>query len=122
ICARNPIELTDPAVDQRIGFARFESITWRAFKLPLEDRCEDYGQVATYLGTLPHLPHAFDLDDHHHLETGRPLRVCGNTADMLGSNRYAEYFRIDGDKQRHFGLFDCTLESGVPTDSGSACC
>ena len=43
----------------------------RAFKLALEDRCEDYGQVAHYLGTIDDLPHAFDLDDHHHFETGR---------------------------------------------------
>jgi arsenite methyltransferase len=120
-CARNPIELTDPAVEQRIGFARFESVTWRAFKLPLEDRCEDYGQIATYLGTLPRQPHAFDLDDHHHFETCRPLRVCGNTADMLGASRYAEHFRIDGDKRRHFGLFDCDPVSS-PTASAAPCC
>lgn len=122
VCARNPIELTDPAVEQRIGFARFESITWRAFKLPLEDRCEDYGQIATYLGTLPHQPHAFDLDDHHHFETGRPLRVCGNTADMLGASRYAAHLRIDGDKQRHFGLFDCAPATNPGPGADTACC
>lgn len=122
VCARNPIELTDPAVEQRIGFARFESITWRAFKLPLEDRCEDYGQIATYLGTLRHYPHAFSLDDHHHFETARPLRVCGNTADMLSASRYAEHFRVQGHKQRHFGLFDCRPESHTSADTGAACC
>lgn len=122
VCARNAIALTDPAVEQRIGFARFESITWRAFKLPLEDRCEDYGQVATYLGTLPHLPHAFALDDHHQFETDRPMRVCGNTADMLGVSRYAQHFRIDGDKQRHFGLFDCAPGTPSAVDLVGACC
>ncbi len=122
VCARSPIELTDPAVEQRIGFARFESITWRVFKLPLEDRCEDYGQLATYLGTLAHQPDAFDLDDHHHFETGRPLRVCGNTADMLGASRYAGHFRIDGDKQRHFGLFECASDKRTLTDAAPACC
>jgi SAM-dependent methyltransferase len=107
MCARSPIALTDAAIERKMGFANFESVTWRAFKLPLEDRCEDYGQVATYLGTLDEYPHAFDLDDHHHFETGKPLRVCGNTADMLSASRYAAHFRIDGDKRRHFGLFDC---------------
>lgn len=29
----------------QVGDARFESVTVRAFKLPLEDRNEDYGQV-----------------------------------------------------------------------------
>jgi SAM-dependent methyltransferase len=107
VCARSAIALADPEIERKIGFARFESITWRVFKLPLEDRCEDYGQVATYLGSLDAHPHAFDLDDHHHFETGKPLRVCGNTADMLTATRYAPHFRMGGSKGRHFGLFDC---------------
>lgn len=108
VCARSPIELTDAAVEQNIGFARFESVTWRAFKLPLEDRCEDYGQVATYLGSIEHHPHRFALDDHHLFERDRPMLVCGNTADMLAGSRYAAHFRIEGDKRRHHGLFDCS--------------
>ncbi|MGB8636059.1 MAG: methyltransferase domain-containing protein [Rhodanobacteraceae bacterium] len=121
VCARNPIALTDPAVEQRIGFAHFESITWRAFKLDLEDRCEDYGQIATYLGSLAGQPHTFDLDDHHHFETGKPMRVCGNSADMLAASRLSPHFRIDGDKQRHFGLFDCDPAS-APAAADGACC
>jgi arsenite methyltransferase len=35
-------------IGHKIGRARFYSITYRTFKLPLEDRCEDYGQVAFY--------------------------------------------------------------------------
>ena len=120
VCARSTIALTDPALAERVGFVRFESITWRAFKLPLEDRCEDYGQVATYLGTLPGQPHAFELDDRHRFETGRPLRVCGNTAAMLGATRYARHLRIDGDQRRHFGLFDCVPTVNAAT--ASACC
>ena len=64
---------------------------------------------------------AFDLDDHHHFETGRPLRVCGNTADMLGASRYVKHLRIDGNKQRHFGLFDCA-PAAVMANEGAACC
>ena len=119
-CARSPIALTDEAIEQRIGFAHFESITWRAFRLPLEDRCEDYGQVATYLGSLPDQPHRFVLDDHHLFESGKPLRVCGNSADMLAQSRYAAHFRIDGDKQRHYGLFDCA--PAIPASASAACC
>lgn len=121
VCARSPIALTDAAIEQRIGFARFESITWRAFKLPLEDRCEDYGQVATYRGSLPDHPHAFELDDHHRFEDGRPVLVCGNTADMLSRTRYAAHFRIDGDKRRHYGLFDCA-PAGAAGDPAPSCC
>lgn len=120
VCARSPIALTDDAIEQRIGFARFESVTWRAFKMPLEDRCEDYGQTATYRGTLPAHPHRFALDDHHLFETGRPLRVCGNTADMLAHSRYARHFDVLGDKATHFGLFDCALAS--PAAASGSCC
>ncbi len=122
ICTRDPIELTDPEIERRIGFAHFESITFRAFKLDLEDRCEDYGQVATYLGTLAQLPHAFTLDDHHRFETGRPLRICGNSADMLARSRYAVHFRIDGDKHKHFGLFDCAGPQTEPVKAATNCC
>ncbi|MDP2393828.1 MAG: methyltransferase domain-containing protein [Methylococcaceae bacterium] len=123
IVKENPITLDDLEVANKIGMVAFRSITVRAFKVSLEDRCEDFGQIAIYKGTLPQHPHAFDLDDHHHLETGKPLRVCGNTADMLGSTRYAEYFQLIGDKSTHFGLFDCAPpNTSLSTKSGAACC
>lgn len=123
IVKEQPISLDDPEVIAKIGMAHFRSVTIRAFKIPLEDRCEDFGQVAIYKGTIAEQPHAFDLDDHHHLETGRPLRVCGNTADMLGASRYAEHFQLWGDKTTHYGLFDCAPpNSSTSLTSGAACC
>ncbi len=120
---QNTITLDDPEVLAKIGMVKFRSVTVRAFKIPLEDRCEDYGQVACYQGTIPEHPHAIDLDDHHHFETGRPLRVCGNTADMLASGRYASHFQIIGDKSHHFGLFDCvTGPQGESAASDGSCC
>jgi ubiquinone/menaquinone biosynthesis C-methylase UbiE len=100
-----PIALNNPDIERKAGMIGFFSLTVRAFKLELEDRCEDYGQVAYYLGTIPGSPHAFQLDDHHRLQTGRPMPVCGNTADMLGKTRYAPHFRIAGDTSVHYGLF-----------------
>ncbi|MCK7595107.1 methyltransferase domain-containing protein [Pseudomarimonas salicorniae] len=121
--AQAPVPLLDPEIEAKIGFARFTSMTLRVFKLPLEDRCEDFGQVATYLGTIPDQPHAFDLDDHHRFETGRPLRVCGNTFDMLGKSRLARHFRLEGDTSRHFGLFDCGPAQPAATGTAAgACC
>ncbi len=119
-----PLSINNPDLERRIGFVRFQSLTIRAFKLDLEDRCEDFGQVATYLGSVPECPHAFDLDDHHRFETGRPMLVCGNTADMLGGSRYAPHFRIDGDRRTHFGLFDCAPPSptAAAAATGGACC
>jgi len=123
VVKENPITLDDPEVAAKIGMVNFRSITVRAFKMPLEDRCEDFGQIAAYKGTIPEHPHAFDLDDHHHLETGRPLRICGNTADMLGLSRYAEHFQLLGDKSTHFGLFDCAPPNRQgDLESGAACC
>jgi arsenite methyltransferase len=121
--AHAPVPLLDPGIEARIGMVQFTSRTIRAFRLALEDRCEDYGQVATYRGTIPGHPHHFDLDDHHRLETARPLRVCGNTASMLSNTRYAPHFRVQGDRSTHFGLFACgpTPSPGSST-AGGACC
>lgn len=117
-----PIPLIDPAVEERIGMVRFRSITMRAFRLPLEDRCEDYGQVATYRGTISAHPHAFVLDDQHRFERGRPMLVCGNTFDMLARTRFADHFDLRGDTSVHFGLFDCGAEPTGDSASAGACC
>ncbi|MEX1258971.1 MAG: methyltransferase domain-containing protein [Gemmatimonadota bacterium] len=119
-----PVDLGNPDFERRVGMVGFTSRTYRAFKLPLEDRCEDYGEVATYLGSIPTHPHAFELDDHHRFESGRPLRVCGNTADMLSRSRYAPHFRVDGSRTTHFGLFDCGPAAAVSGagGGGTPCC
>lgn len=118
------VPLLDPELEARLGHITFTSRTLRAFKLELEDRCEDYGQVVTYRGTVPHHPHRFVLDEGHIFETGRPERVCGNTADMLEGSRFAPHFSILGDRSTHFGLFDCapTVSSDQAQDGGLSCC
>ncbi len=94
--SQSPLQINNPEVAEKIGLIRFYSITVRAFKLKLEDRCEDYGQTATYRGTIPGSPHYFVLDDHHLFEAGRLTQVCRNTAMMLNETRYAPYFEIGG--------------------------
>jgi arsenite methyltransferase len=123
IVKENPITLDDPEVIEKIGMVNFRSVTIRVFKIPLEDRCEDFGQIAVYKGTIKEHPHAFDLDDHHHFETQKPLRVCGNTADMISCSRFAQHFDILGDKSIHFGLFDCAPpNTSLNPTGGAACC
>ena len=120
---QSPISIDDSEVFAKIGMVKFDSVTVRAFKMPLEDRCEDFGQVAVYLGSIERHPHSFELDDHHHFETARPLRVCGNTADMLSGSRYGKHFQVLGDKSRHFGLFDCVPGPlSVTAKADGACC
>ncbi len=126
VVSHSKLALTDPAVEQKAGMIGFHSLTVRAFKLDLEDRCEDYGQVAQYLGTVAEQPRDFVLDDHHLFETGQPQPVCGNTASMLSQTRYAPHFNIIGDTRVHYGLFDCGPKKAVnisdDAESGGACC
>ena len=121
-----PVEILNPEIQDKVGNARFYSVTIRAFKSPsLEDRCEDYGQVAYYEGGIPGHPHAFALDDHHRFELGKPMLVCGNTAAMVSETRFAKYFRMVGDRTTHYGLFDCSAGEGGGAETeanGSACC
>ncbi len=119
--SRRRIEMGNEALEEKAGMIDFYSMTVRAFKLPLEDICEDYGQVATYLGTVPGAPHAFDLDDHHCFQTGKPMLVCGNTGDMVGATRLGKHFRVNGDKSCHFGPFDCGPDAVGEAPAGGCC-
>ena len=101
------LTINNSEIEAKVGNIGFYSLTVRAFKLDIEDKCEDHGQVATYLGTIPGQPHQFVLDDHHTFETGRPMLVCGNTAAMVADTRYGSHFKVVGDTSQHFGLFDC---------------
>jgi SAM-dependent methyltransferase len=107
VAAKVRISLTHEEIGRKIGMIDFYSLTFRAFKLDLEDRCEDYGQVAYYEGTIPECPHTFTLDNHHSFQAGKPFLVCGNTADMLSKTRFGPHFKIVGKKETHYGLFDC---------------
>ena len=121
-----PLEVDDLALRDQLGNARFVSRTIRAFKLPdlIEDRCEDYGQVATYRGGVEGQRHAFLLDDHHLFEAGRPMLVCGNSAAMVQDTRYGRFFDVTGDRSTHFGLFDCApspADLGAEAGGGGCC-
>lgn len=108
IVSSREIEVTNPEIKQKIGRVKLYSQTLRVFKLnDLEDRCEDYGQIAIYLGTIPQEPHLFKLDANHLFEKGKPVPVCGNTASILSQTRYAKHFKVIGDRSHHYGLFDC---------------
>jgi ubiquinone/menaquinone biosynthesis C-methylase UbiE len=123
VVARAPIAITNAEVAEKVGNTRFTSLTLRAFKLELEDRCEDFGQVAWYRGTIPGSPHGYQLDDHHLFEAHRPFPVCSNTARMLSETRFAPHFRVDGDLSRHFGLFPCgPAQPSNPAQNSGACC
>jgi radical SAM/Cys-rich protein len=126
VVSKRRVALDDPEIEAKAGMIDFYSMTIRAFKLDsLEDICEDYGQTATYLGTVPECPHRFVLDDHHVFCTGKPMLVCGNTASMLQETRYRSHFEVTGDRSAHYGPFDCASSPKKPDDqggSGAPCC
>lgn len=122
-----PLEVLDPALSEKVGEIKFFSATYRLFKIDeLEDACEDYGQAVIYKGSIAQNKHAFYLDGHHCIETGKVFPVCGNTYHMLKSTRFSEHFEFIGDFKTHYGLFEgCGTE--IPFTSGNssddlACC
>ncbi len=122
VVSKYKLTLNNWEVEKKAGMIDFWPMTVRAFKLDLEDRCENYGQVAFYQGTIQDSPHRVVLDDHHTFPTGIPIPVCGNTAAMLNQTRYAEHFRIIGDTQTHYGLFDCGPQEATKDEGFGACC
>ncbi len=119
VMSNRRLTLDDADVERQAGMIDFYSTTVRAFKVDLEDVCEDYGHVAYYKGTIPECPHSFVLDDHHEFRTGMPVPVCGNTANMLSETRFAAHFRVEGDFSTHYGVFDCGSSGGVEAEG---CC
>lgn len=124
VVQKRKISIDDPILAKKAGPVEFYSMTIRAFKLnDWEDRCEDFGQVAYYQGTIDGCPNAFNLDDNHVFTTDKPMLVCGNTASMLINTRYGKHFNIVGDKSRHFGLFLCGPASNEPDSiAQGGCC
>jgi SAM-dependent methyltransferase len=128
LVADRPLSVDDPAQQEKLGNARFFSATYRLIKLDgLEAFCEDYGQAVQYRGSIPHHKHAFVLDKHHAIETGRIFPVCGNTWHMLHDTRFAAHFDFYGDFSTHYGIFaDCGTALPFDTDqdqpAGGGCC
>ncbi|AMO58447.1 methyltransferase domain-containing protein [Endozoicomonas montiporae] len=122
LLSKAPVTINNPEIEAKIGGIAFYSMTIRAFKLDnLEDICEDYGQIAAYKGTVSGYPHSFQLDDHHRFITGKPERVCGNTAAMLQDTRLGTHFTIQGTRKVHYGPFDCASGCDDREPAGTCC-
>jgi radical SAM/Cys-rich protein len=118
IISKRRLTLNNSELAVKVGMIDFYSMTIRAFKVDgLEDACEDYGQYAIYLGTIPGYPHQFALDEGHIFITGKPMLICGNSALMLEKTRYAKHFRVFGDRTTHYGSFNC-MPTSVRTKDG----
>lgn len=128
LVADRPLAISDKAVIDKLDGLRFFSATFRLFKLDgLEPRCEDYGQAVHYRGTIAGHERVFELDGHHHIETGRMFAVCGNSWRMLAETRFADHFEFFGDFSTHYGIFpgcgDLMPFTEKPADEAvSGCC
>ena len=122
------LTIENPDIEARLGQQRFYSATYRLFNIEgLEPACEDYGQAVIYQGTVDQHPHAFMLDDHHVIETGKVFPVCGNTWLMLEKSRFAEHFTFIGNFDTHYGIFEgCGLnvpfEENDASNGAAPCC
>lgn len=129
VVAKRLITVDNSEIRGLIENITFYSITYRLWKLKgLEDACEDYGHVATYLGGISEAPFKFELDGSHIFHKNKPERVCGNTALMLTQTRFEGCFDVMGSFKEHFGEFkDCANMDGPERDdtsdarSGSCC-
>lgn len=102
-----PLHVGDFQIETKLGCIGFASHTVRAVKCAdLEAREENYGQTATYRGTMPENKRYFDLTEDMRFITGKPMAVSGNMASMLRASRYAPHFDVVGDRSHHVGAYD----------------
>jgi radical SAM/Cys-rich protein len=102
-----PLEIGDFQIATKLGCVGFTSHTIRAIKCSdFEDREENYGQLATYLGTMPENKRYFDASEELRLIAGKPVAISGNMATMLKVSRYAQHFDILGGQEKHLGPYE----------------
>jgi ubiquinone/menaquinone biosynthesis C-methylase UbiE len=107
IVESSPLEISDSQIAAKLGHVGFSSHTIRAIKCSdFEDREKDYGQVATYRGTMPENKRYFDASEEVRLIAGKPVAVSGNMATALKVSRYAQHFDISGDREEHRRLYE----------------
>lgn len=107
IVDKTPIQANDFEVARMVGDIKFFSCTVRAFKCDgLEDREENYGHSATYLGTMPENTRYFDFDENFRFVKKKPLGISGNVAAILKNSRLKNHFSVEGRGEVHHGLFN----------------
>ncbi|RKP08595.1 putative methyltransferase [Thamnocephalis sphaerospora] len=129
IVSQTVVDVEDPELVQVVEGATFYSITYRLFKAgDQEDREENYGQMATYRGTFADEKDAYQLDKDIKLPTGQSVPVSGNVADILQTSWLHPHFSVEGNRDRHFGLFQPGTSTATckptadRTPAKSGCC
>ncbi|CAI2371376.1 unnamed protein product [Moneuplotes crassus] len=102
---------------------KFYSITIRAFKISsLEDRSENYGNIATYKSGIPDFGCKFEFDQNYTFCKNKEVSVCKNTAEILRKSRYAPFFEVTEDGY-HQGLHEKqSFQISTAADAKEGCC
>lgn len=121
-----PLAIQNTAIKEKLGAIKFQSATYRLFKIPeLEPHCEDHGQAAMYMGTTRYYPNSLIFDRDNIFDKGRVVPICGNTFRMLSESRYKNDFKLIGDFDTHFGHFaGCQIANPFDreVEKESPCC
>lgn len=119
----NKITINNSEITEQLSGINFYSVTYRLFKLSMENDCEDYGQSVIYNGTIENNKEYWELDNHHRFYTGKEKRVCGNTWDMLHETRFKNHFTFIGNFDEHKGIFPgCGKDNPFENSIESNCC
>ncbi len=106
VVSKEKLEVGDFRIETKLGCIGFWSMTVRTIKsFDFEDREEDYGQTATYLGNMPENKRYFDLSEEIRLIKDKPVAISSNMATLLTQSRYARYFSVSS-KRSHVGNYD----------------
>ena len=118
------ITIENEEIDKIIGFAKFNSATFRLFKIPDFDNTdgENYGLKVCYKGTIKTCPDEFILDKGHKYIKGKKYSVCGNTFRILKESRFNKHFDFEGNFDTHYGILpNCGIKMPF-SSSGGECC
>lgn len=116
VVSQSTLSVEDTDVYAKLKNYNFLSLTVRVFKLPLEDKREDYGHSAVYLGNHRGDPNNFLLDEQFNFPKGDKIPICGNTAVILRESRYATSFEVTGDRSNHYGLYPHQIDNNTAVE------
>ena len=118
------ITIENEEIEKIIGFAKFNSATFRLFKIPDFDNTdgENYGLKVCDKGTIKACPDEFILDKGHKFIKGKKYSVCGNTFRILKESRFNKHFDFEGNFDTHYGIMpNCGIKMPF-SSSGGECC
>ena len=119
------INIENKEIEDKIGFAKFWSGTFRLFKINEFDNSdgEDYGLSVKYKGTISTCPQVFALDCNHKFKKGKEIKVCGNTFRILNQSRFSKHFEFKGNFDVHYGILpNCCIKIPFTSKKSESCC